>query len=284
MRFPDRRAALRTPARPRASPPAVAADRRGGSQPHPRAGRASGIPRSRRSRSRRRRGGLRSPAAARRPSATGPAPGAAEAIEAGGRIWTRKFPNGRSLAGCFPNGGRRIAAAYPQYDPRVKRLVTLETAINQCLKTHGQPLLEAGDAATMGAVLAYLRSLADGQKIAVRATTAPAEGALRGGPAPLLHAHGPAELRVRVLPRRSTPGSTSATPPSPRPSGAAVQWPLPARRPRRRRCRCACASASTAWAPHPSRPAPTSSPTSNSSSPTFRTDCPSAPNAWRPPT
>ena len=79
-----------------------------------------------------------------------PAPGAAEAIEAGRQIWTRKFANGRSLAGCFPNGGRRIAAAYPQYDPRVKRLVTLETAINQCLKTHGQPLLDAGDPAHHG--------------------------------------------------------------------------------------------------------------------------------------
>jgi len=97
-----------------------------------------------------------------------PVPGAAEAVEAGRRIWVRKFPNGRSLASCFPNGGRRIAAAYPQYDTRVKRLVTLETAVNQCLKTHGQPLLDAGDPATMGVVLAYLRSLADGQKVSVR--------------------------------------------------------------------------------------------------------------------
>ncbi len=108
-------------------------------------------------------------------AANRPAPGAAEAIEAGRRLWTTKFANGRSLAGCFPNGGRRIAAAYPQYDRRVKRLVSLETAINQCLKTHGQPLLEAGDPATMGAVLAYLRSLSDGQKIAVRTGSAPAE-------------------------------------------------------------------------------------------------------------
>jgi sulfur-oxidizing protein SoxA len=103
-----------------------------------------------------------------------PAPGAAEAIEAGRGIWTRKFPNGRSLAGCFPNGGRRIASAYPQYDPRVKRLVSLETAINQCLKTHGQPLMDADDPKTMGAVLAYLRSLAEGRKITVRAANAPA--------------------------------------------------------------------------------------------------------------
>jgi sulfur-oxidizing protein SoxA len=104
-----------------------------------------------------------------------PAPGSAEAIEAGRRIWTRKFAKGRSLAGCFPNGGRRIAAGYPQYDQRLKRVVTLETAINQCLKTHGQPLLEPGDPATMGVVIAYLRSLAEGQKVAVRVGTPQAE-------------------------------------------------------------------------------------------------------------
>ena len=104
-----------------------------------------------------------------------PAPGSAEAIEAGRRIWTQKFAKGRSLAGCFPNGGRRIAAGYPQYDQRLKRVVTLETAINQCLKTHGQPLLEPGDPATMGVVIAYLRSLAEGQKVAVRVGTPEAQ-------------------------------------------------------------------------------------------------------------
>jgi sulfur-oxidizing protein SoxA len=104
-----------------------------------------------------------------------PAPGAAEAVEAGRRIWTQKFAKGRSLAGCFPNGGRRVAAGYPQYDQRLKRVVTLETAINQCLKTHGQPLLDAGDPGTMGVVIAYLRSLSEGQKIAVRVSTPQAE-------------------------------------------------------------------------------------------------------------
>jgi sulfur-oxidizing protein SoxA len=92
----------------------------------------------------------------------------AEIVAAGRKAWSAKFKNGRSLAGCFPNGGRRIAAAYPQYDPRVKRVITLEMAINQCLKSHNEALLEPTDAATMGAVVAYLRSLADGQKVAIR--------------------------------------------------------------------------------------------------------------------
>jgi sulfur-oxidizing protein SoxA len=89
-------------------------------------------------------------------------------VEAGKKLWNAKFRNGRRLASCFPNGGRRIAATYPLYDARVKRIVTLEMAINQCRKTHNEALFDATDPATMGAVVAYVRSLASGQKIAVR--------------------------------------------------------------------------------------------------------------------
>lgn len=110
-----------------------------------------------------------------------PAPGAAETIEAGRKLWSRKFRDGRSLAGCFPNGGRRIAAAYPQYDPRVKRVVTLETAINQCLKAHGEPMLDPFEPQAMGAVLAYVRSLSAGQKIAVKVATPEAEARFAEG-------------------------------------------------------------------------------------------------------
>lgn len=104
-----------------------------------------------------------------------PAPGTAEILAEGNRLWNRKFQNGRSLAQCFPNGGRRIAAAYPQLDAKTKRVVTLETAVNQCLRSHGEPILDAADPATMGAILAWVRSLSDGQKITVRATSPLAE-------------------------------------------------------------------------------------------------------------
>jgi L-cysteine S-thiosulfotransferase len=90
----------------------------------------------------------------------------------GKRLWTRKFRNGRSLEGCFPNGGRRVAATYPQFDARLKRVVTLEMAVNQCLKSHNEPLYEPADPATMGAVVAYARSLAAGRKLAVRVPAA----------------------------------------------------------------------------------------------------------------
>ncbi len=99
----------------------------------------------------------------------------AAAVEAGRKLWTAKFKDGRSLASCFPNGGRRIAGNYPLYDPRLKRVVTLEMAVNQCRKTHGEAIYEPADAQAMGAVMAYLRSLSNGQKVAVRVPAAAGE-------------------------------------------------------------------------------------------------------------
>ena len=92
----------------------------------------------------------------------------AAVIAAGKKVWNAKFKDGRSLASCFPNGGRRIAALYPQWDPRLKRIVTLEMAVNQCRKVHHEEVFDMENPATMGAAIAYVRSLADGQKIAVR--------------------------------------------------------------------------------------------------------------------
>jgi len=89
-------------------------------------------------------------------------------LERGRAVWTHKFKDKRSLSGCFPNGGRRIAALYPQYDARLQRVITLEMAINQCLKAHHEALFEPLDPDTMGAVIAYVRSLSDGQKVAVK--------------------------------------------------------------------------------------------------------------------
>ena len=108
-----------------------------------------------------------SPQAAATPPAAGPTP-----IERGKVLWVRKFKDGRTLASCYPNGGRRVAASYPLYDSRLKRVVTLEMSINQCLKVHREALLEPTDPQTMGALTAYLRSLSDGRKVAVRVPAA----------------------------------------------------------------------------------------------------------------
>ena len=109
-------------------------------------------------------------AATERAAAAAPA-----VVDSGRKLWNSKFKNGKTLASCFPNGGRRMAATYPQYDPRLKRVVTLEMAVNQCLKANSEPIHELADADTMGALTAYLRSLSDGQKVNVRVPAAAEE-------------------------------------------------------------------------------------------------------------
>jgi L-cysteine S-thiosulfotransferase len=105
----------------------------------------------------------------------------AEILAAGKLLWERKFKDGRSLGSCFPNGGRRVAATYPQYEPRTKQVVTFESAINQCLKLHGEKEIDVNDTSLAGPLLAYARGLADGQRINVRVLTAAARAKYEAG-------------------------------------------------------------------------------------------------------
>ena len=86
----------------------------------------------------------------------------------GKKTWARKFRSGKSLSACFPNGGQRVAANYPQVEPKSGALVTLEDAVNACLVLHQEPPFRIDDDLIMGAVSAYLRSLSIGQKLNVR--------------------------------------------------------------------------------------------------------------------
>ena len=95
-----------------------------------------------------------------------------EVMAKGKSLWEHRFRNGRSLASCFPNGGRRVAATYPQFDSRTRRVITFETAINQCLKLHGEREIDISDSDTGGALTAYARSLADDQRTNIRVQTA----------------------------------------------------------------------------------------------------------------
>ena len=107
--------------------------------------------------------------------------GTREVLARGYAIWARRFANGRSLASCFPNGGRLLATAHPRFDARLGRVITLETAINQCLKAHREALLDPADADTMGAVAAYVRYLAAGHRLSVRVDSDAAQAAFEAG-------------------------------------------------------------------------------------------------------
>lgn len=111
----------------------------------------------------------------------------------GHEVWTRRFANGRNLAGCFPNGGIRLATAHPRFDRQLGLVVTLETAINQCLSAHREPLFEPGDPQSMGAVTAYVRYLAAGHRLNVRVDTEAAQAAFESGRAFFFDRRGPGD-------------------------------------------------------------------------------------------
>ena len=92
----------------------------------------------------------------------------ADILAIGKKAWERKFKNGKSLAICFPNAGKRVAATYPQFDSKTKQVVTVEMAINRCLALHGEPEIAATETIVMGPLSAYFKSLADGQRLTVR--------------------------------------------------------------------------------------------------------------------
>lgn len=107
----------------------------------------------------------------------------ADILAIGRKTWERKFKNGKSMAACFPNVGKRVAATYPQYDAKSKQVITLEGAINRCLQLHREPEIDFANQAVMGPLSAYLRSLSDGQKLAVRIGTAGARDRYDAGKA-----------------------------------------------------------------------------------------------------
>ena len=107
----------------------------------------------------------------------------ADVLAIGKKQWERKFKDGRSLAACFPNAGKRVAATYPQYDTKSNLVVTLEMAINRCLQLHGEAEINAANSAAMGPLVAYFTSLSVGQKLTVRVSSAGALEKFREGKA-----------------------------------------------------------------------------------------------------
>lgn len=102
-------------------------------------------------------------------------------IEEGKKLWQKRFANGKSLEGCFPNGGRNVIGNYPYFDPARKKVVTFEMAINDCLRANGEKTFAYADINTMGRVTAYARTLSDGMKTAVKVEGPDALAAYQAG-------------------------------------------------------------------------------------------------------
>jgi len=107
----------------------------------------------------------------------------ADILAIGKKLWDRKFKNGKSLANCFPNGGKRVAVTYPQYDAKAKLALTLDMAINRCLQLHREPEIDVANALIMGPLSAYARSLSEGQRLALRVGAPGARDKLDSGKA-----------------------------------------------------------------------------------------------------
>ena len=107
----------------------------------------------------------------------------ADILAIGKKQWERKFKDGKSLAACFPNAGKRVAATYPQYEAKSDLVVTLEMAINRCLQLHGEAAIDAANSAVMGPLIAFVTSLSVGQKLSIRVSGAGALEKFREGKA-----------------------------------------------------------------------------------------------------
>jgi L-cysteine S-thiosulfotransferase len=88
-----------------------------------------------------------------------------KAMEAGKKLWSTPFANGKTFASCFPNGGKGAAAGYPKVDAVSGKVITFENALNKCLESNGEKPLEYKDMKTMGPLSIIARKLSDGSRI-----------------------------------------------------------------------------------------------------------------------
>jgi sulfur-oxidizing protein SoxA len=79
------------------------------------------------------------------------------AVEKGKELFETKFKNGKSFAECFPEGGVGIRQNYPYFDTKSGEVVTLESAVNACLKDNGEKTYSytSDDMASVTAYMAF---------------------------------------------------------------------------------------------------------------------------------
>ncbi|MHB1676050.1 MAG: sulfur oxidation c-type cytochrome SoxA [Sulfuriferula sp.] len=102
-------------------------------------------------------------------------------IDQAQQMWRAPFKNGKTYASCFPDGGKNVAGNYPYFDERKGKVVTFEMAINDCRIANGEPAYAYGDAATMGKLTAYARTLSDGMLMHIKVNGPGAKAAYDAG-------------------------------------------------------------------------------------------------------
>lgn len=111
-------------------------------------------------------------------------------VDQGQKMWETPFKNGKTYASCFPNGGKNVAGNYPYFDDKTGKVVTFEMAINTCRTTNGEEAFKLGDAATLGKLTSYARTLSDGMKMDIKVNGAAAQAAYELGKSQFYSRHG----------------------------------------------------------------------------------------------
>lgn len=112
-----------------------------------------------------------------------PMPGYPETMGAGKKLWETPFANGKKFTDCFANGGKGMAVEYPKVDQASGKVITSESALNQCLVANGEKPLEYKDMKTMGALSVYVRKMSDGERIKMEVKTDAEKAAFARGKA-----------------------------------------------------------------------------------------------------
>lgn len=78
-------------------------------------------------------------------------------IDNGKTAFNTPFKNGKTYASCFRNDGDGIKQDYPYYDSATGKVVTVESAINDCRSKNGEEPLkwQKGEIADISAYMAY---------------------------------------------------------------------------------------------------------------------------------
>lgn len=116
-----------------------------------------------------------------------------KAMDAGKKLWSTPFANGKTFSSCFANGGKGAAADYPKVDAASGKVLTFENALNNCLTSNGEKPLEYKDMKTMGALSIIARKLSDGSRIKMEVKTDAEKAAFARGKALFYGRFGKAE-------------------------------------------------------------------------------------------
>ena len=103
-----------------------------------------------------------------------------DAIDAGAELYKKAFANGKSLATCFPDP--TVGGMYPYFDEKKKDVVSLTSAVNDCLRDNGEKEwnTKKGDMANFQAFLASSSTEA-GKKFDIKIDSAAAKKAYDNG-------------------------------------------------------------------------------------------------------